>query len=319
MRIHLSGEDLLHTTIAAAPPPLLEIVSSVRLLRHRGPAPRLPDWRRMARSRLRPTMAPLLDVVPAVGSAVPDFLTPIGTGAGVEAGIDAVLSTPRARVRAELLPMIEAGLVPERVRPLYDGDPGAWRRLAQAFREYHAAFVEPLWPSVIAAVDADRAARGQALATGGMQRVLDTLDPRIRWDTPTLSYTCAYSSATEIAFNGRGIVLQPSLFTHEPTLLVPEDQAPVLTYPVVPRDPAPPPGEPLVALIGRTRAAILSHIADGATTTQLARRAGVSLASASQHAAVLRSAGLIATRRTGPAVLHTLTPLGTTLLAEAHA
>jgi hypothetical protein len=29
---------------------------------------------------------------------------------------------------------------------------------------------------------------------------------------------------------------------------------------------------------------------------------------------VLRSAGLILTRRTGPAVLHTLTPLGATLL-----
>ncbi len=46
----------------------------------------------------------------------------------------------------------------------------------------------------------------------------------------------------------------------------------------------------------------------------MADRVGVSLASASQHAAVLRNAGLVSTVRMGGAVLHTLTPLGSTLL-----
>ena len=40
----------------------------------------------------------------------------------------------------------------------------------------------------------------------------------------------------------------------------------------------------------------------------------MSLASASQHAAVLREAGLVVTLRHGNAVLHTLTPLGAALL-----
>ena len=39
-----------------------------------------------------------------------------------------------------------------------------------------------------------------------------------------------------------------------------------------------------------------------------------SLAAASQHASVLRGAGLIVTRRQGGAVLHVLTPLGAELL-----
>ena len=42
--------------------------------------------------------------------------------------------------------------------------------------------------------------------------------------------------------------------------------------------------------------------------------AGISLAAASQHASVLRDAGLITTQRQGRAVLHVLTPLGTELL-----
>jgi DNA-binding transcriptional ArsR family regulator len=75
-----------------------------------------------------------------------------------------------------------------------------------------------------------------------------------------------------------------------------------------------PAGTALAALVGRTRAAVLYSVADGCTTTELARRAGISLPAASQHAAVLRNAGLITTRRAGSAVLHALTPLGAELL-----
>jgi DNA-binding transcriptional ArsR family regulator len=66
--------------------------------------------------------------------------------------------------------------------------------------------------------------------------------------------------------------------------------------------------------VGRNRAAVLASIADGCTTTELAGRAGISVAAASQHASVLRDAGLIVTRRQGGAVLHLLTPLGAELL-----
>ncbi|GIE93000.1 ArsR/SmtB family transcription factor [Paractinoplanes rishiriensis] len=60
---------------------------------------------------------------------------------------------------------------------------------------------------------------------------------------------------------------------------------------------------------------MLESIGDGRTTTELARRLGVSAASISQHTAVLREARLIHTSRVGKAVLHTMTPLGSALLA----
>ena len=75
-----------------------------------------------------------------------------------------------------------------------------------------------------------------------------------------------------------------------------------------------PRGAALSALVGRNRAAVLGAIAGGCTTTELAGRVGISLASASQHASVLRDAGLITTHRQGSAVLHVLTPLGAELL-----
>lgn len=71
--------------------------------------------------------------------------------------------------------------------------------------------------------------------------------------------------------------------------------------------------------MGQTRSAILHGIGVGCTTSELARRVDVSLASASQHATVLRDAGLLSTLRQGNAVLHTLTPLGAALLRGAHA
>lgn len=75
-----------------------------------------------------------------------------------------------------------------------------------------------------------------------------------------------------------------------------------------------PGGAPLGRLVGHTRSAVLKAIGQGGTTSELARRAGVSLASASQHAGVLRDAGLVVTLRRGSSVLHTLTPLGAALL-----
>ncbi len=70
----------------------------------------------------------------------------------------------------------------------------------------------------------------------------------------------------------------------------------------------------LAALVGRNRAAVLGTIAEGCTTTELADRVGISLAAASQHASILRDAGLITTHRKGSAVLHILTPLGVGVL-----
>jgi DNA-directed RNA polymerase specialized sigma24 family protein len=42
-------------------------------------------------------------------------------------------------------------------------------------------------------------------------------------------------------------------------------------------------GSALAALVGRNRAAVLQSVADGCTTTELARRVGISLAAASQQ------------------------------------
>nr|WP_279433286.1 winged helix-turn-helix domain-containing protein [Micromonospora sp. KC606] len=71
----------------------------------------------------------------------------------------------------------------------------------------------------------------------------------------------------------------------------------------------------LANLLGRTRASVLTAIADGVSTTgSLARRLDISSAAARRHTTVLREAGLITTRRHHNNVPHNPTQTGLTLL-----
>ncbi|OKJ39231.1 ArsR family transcriptional regulator [Streptomyces sp. CB02366] len=282
----------------------------------------------------------LAAVVPPRGY-FPDFLTPSQGGAepfGFDAGMEALRDTPADRVHAEL-ELMAAGRVRQRAdRPvgqcgrgartgaggaagaalpaaLVDGRAGPPARLIGALRSYHRAAVEPYWPHIRASVEADRAVRGRALLDGGTDGLLAALPPMIRWRAPVLE--ADYPVDRDLHLDGRGLLLQPSFFCRgTPVVYRDPSLRPVLVYPVA--HPGAPvfaePGPWLGRLVGHTRSAVLSSIGAGCTTSELARRAGVSLASASQHASVLREAGLVLTLRHGSSVLHTLTPLGGSLL-----
>ncbi len=69
-------------------------------------------------------------------------------------------------------------------------------------------------------------------------------------------------------------------------------------------------------LLGATRAAVLAAAAEhpGCGTKELAALARISPSSVSEHATVLREAGLLTTFRHRNTALHTSTDLGTALL-----
>ncbi|MDJ0344431.1 helix-turn-helix domain-containing protein [Streptomyces sp. H10-C2] len=102
---------------------------------------------------------------------------------------------------------------------------------------------------------------------------------------------------------------------------------PVLAYPLTigpaVADPRPDPqshrrqqAAALAKVLGPTRAMILRTVATmpGVTTTDLATRSRISLASASEHATTLRQARLITSRRDGNRIHHHPTTTGTVLL-----
>jgi DNA-binding transcriptional ArsR family regulator len=113
--------------------------------------------------------------------------------------------------------------------------------------------------------------------------------------------------------------LYPSSLTAECLALDAPDRRPVLVYPCsdLPVDDLPD-TDTLADLLGRTRAAVLRSLTASASTTQLARRVGISLASTSDHTRILRNAGLITTHRTNGTALHSLTPTAHNLLTGAN-
>ncbi|HCA84022.1 MAG TPA: ArsR family transcriptional regulator [Streptomyces sp.] len=322
LRIHFTGRDLARIRIAARPDALWETVLSFHRLRDKRGAAVFGDWRSEARARLNRETRLLGSLVPVRGY-FPDFLTPPEGVLGMEPAMEALRETPHDRLRCDLGRLAACRpQLPLRHQELADGGAAPLGRLIGVLRDYHRAAVAPYWPHIRAQIEADRAARGRALLDGGADRLLSSLPRTTRWRPPVLE--ADYPVDRDLHLGGRGLLLLPSFFCRgTPVTFHDPELTPVLVYPVQHTPESAPAGPPrpcaadvssLGKLVGHTRSAVLRTISTGCTTGELARRVGVSAASASQHASVLREAGLVVTLRHGSAVLHTLTPLGAALL-----
>jgi DNA-binding transcriptional ArsR family regulator len=261
---------------------------------------------------LRETLLPLLPRA----KYFPDFLTPPSV-TDVGEGIDRVLRTPVARMRRELARLEPAAAARPWIGDLAAGHPHALRRLGAVLTRWFEIALAPQWEAIGTAVAAERSLRATKVLSGGAGQLLDDLGPTMTWRAPVL-WISGYPKDRELDLNGRGITLIPSYFLWQtPITLADPDLQPVLVYPAL-RDAAPDNARDrdLAPLLGHTRLAVLRLTGPGATTSELARRAGIAPATASQHATVLRNAGLIVSRRHGNLMLHSLTDLGARLLPD---
>ncbi|TCB99907.1 ArsR family transcriptional regulator [Micromonospora zingiberis] len=323
LKIHFSGEDILRTRVAPAADPVWEVVLSLHLLPERSRDPLLSGWRReVMRDLRRPEDADGLRLLLALNPPrgyFPDFLTPYESVDGFEAGMEAVRRTPVPLLHRDLTLLANARSLPADASALARGEPDALEHLTAAMGRYRELALRPYWPRVQAAVEADRARRARAVLDGGVEGLLTSLRPGVRWNSGTLEIP-GYPSSRELHLQGRGLLLVPSFFCADtPVALLDPTLPPVLVYPVdrlggLAPEEAKKSEAALAALLGRTRAAVLAASDDGCSTGELARRLHISPAAASQHATVLRNAGLLVSHRDRNTVLHTLTPLGRAVL-----
>ncbi|SNY71577.1 ArsR/SmtB family transcription factor [Paractinoplanes atraurantiacus] len=317
LRIHFTPEDVGRVRIAGEPDPLWETIFSVWRLRRPGPELIFGRWRDHALRASRRTDLELL--LPLVrGAYYPDFLTPAEGSRGLPAALEAVRSTPAGRLREEMRELVRAGgPTPSWLGRLADGDQPTLERLAGALQSQYDSAVAPYWDRARAQIEAERSRRARVLLDQGAEGLLDSFRPQLRWEPPFLEADVPFEQT--IHLDGRGLLLLPSYLSWgTPDVLRDTTLPPVLVYPVEHDLTLQLPAEAknLAALIGRTRTSLLESLSDPRTTSELARRVGVSAASVSQHTAVLREARLITTSRAGKAVVHTLTPLGNALLSD---
>ncbi|MFI1331240.1 ArsR/SmtB family transcription factor [Streptomyces sp. NPDC020845] len=333
LRIHFTAEDLARTHMAEAPRPLLELNIALRQLQEGSHPTRFGRWRRESFRRLSPGIKQLFDLIPSTGWAV-GFL---GRSAAdsIEEVLDQIRAMPAARIRKDMA--VWAGRPHQRPVPAWTRSLGSDKRLMLELTDtaahVHQHVIAPYQQRIDTLSAADQALRRRQAAHGGLQALLSGLNPRcIKWKPPVLELTMPDGRDDDIHLAGRGLLLIPSVFgAASPVLGEHAEPQPWLTYPVRLNDAelALPPTETaralstvpnsLTTLLGNTRAIVLWTIAHhpACTTTELARHAGISPASASQHATVLRTAGLTTTTRHHNTALHATTPLGISVLNNA--
>lgn len=325
-RIHFGCADLARTTIAREPDPLWEVLLGLHMLQTEDEPAVFGPWRQRARARLTAVERELLALAPPEGYS-PDFLTPAAASEGLDAGLAAVSATPAERLRADLSRLADEVRLPRWTRRLAAGDPAVLKKVVHGLRHFHRTKIAPQLPSMSATIARDVTLHSDTVTSGGFETLVANLHPTLRWTAPVLSIAMPYLDRDQ-HLRGRGLRLVPSFFCWRyPIMLCDPALPPVLVYPVRHEpswsDPVVPTGNPeraLADLLGRTRAVVLRSISVGAcSTSELAERAGISLASASEHARVLHRGGLVTTRRAGSAVRHTISPVGAEILAGERA
>jgi DNA-binding transcriptional ArsR family regulator len=322
LRVMLTKADLEHVRVTSRPAPMLELRTLLREpLMARPLAP--------GRDQARVDIVRLLVAQPCA----PAFALP--AAADIEDAVETVAGARRDAIRRDLDDNATAGFplpgwTADLTLPGQAGT-GARHRLHAALAHVASDYVEPRTRWAAPAVRA-RTRTWRALAAArGPQAMLNALHPAIRCHGGIRAHGCVLEvdlvsgAQVEAAAAGAGIRVVPTLSEAPGVTLSSDGHAPiVLICPVpLPGDQAPETGllsDPaLDELIGPSRSMLLSVIAadPGQGTRELARRTGLAPASVSEHARILRQAGLTGISPDGARKAHRLTPLGWSLLLRS--
>ncbi|MET7282067.1 winged helix-turn-helix domain-containing protein [Kribbella sp. NPDC005582] len=322
IQIHFSAADLGRVVFPADPEPLWEAALAARALSAAGARDSLPPvarrWRQAAAPLVSPSMRPLFKLI-APSGWFPDFLTPTVSTPGVKPAAELLAETPAEVFREELDERFPRDIDPY-LHGLRSGQPAARQALGTAVVDFHQQVLAQSSEELSRRYAGDLAQRAHTLMHGGAEALLSSLHSDVEWSAPVLTvHTLRASQNLDVHLRGRGLQLYPSPLIAE--CLVDDDprRRPILIYPCADgaaAEPHDPDSDSLAALLGRTRAAVLRALITPGSTTQLARRVRISLASASEHTRILRAAALITTHRSQGTSLHSLTPTAHTLLMQ---
>jgi DNA-binding transcriptional ArsR family regulator len=333
LRIHFSAEDLARTRVAATWGPWAETVLCFGELRHPNPSAPFRPWRHATRGAIDARPVELARYLRPLPGTVVDLLTLVGEVDSFDTGAEMLAARSDVDLRTELGPFRPSPLPPW-LAGLEQAEPQARQLLTLVLRRTHQRLIAPHWPSILSHLIGEQARMGRLLTDHGLEHLLDHLHPGIRWRPPTLEIIAGAPWASQpgkmicteidVHLRGRGLVVVPSVFCGRvPIPLFPLDgDAALLLVPAPPEladaaamwNGGSATSDPLAAVLGRTRAAVLRSLDGAMTTTELAQRLHISTGGASQHASALRAAGLVTSRRDRNRMVHTATDVGAELL-----
>ncbi|MFJ4671315.1 ArsR/SmtB family transcription factor [Kitasatospora purpeofusca] len=318
LTVNFAVPDLARTRFVVSP---MDHVLTALAGSHSWAGSRRARWWTRMRGRIPQTAAPLIEVLGACRTGVPDFLVthPQGTRRQLADELDALVATTPAELRQALAGYGAGRGVPRIVVELRDGDTRRLRLLAHAALALFRACLAEDWSDIRRHLQTDIAHRAHVSGEAGIGAMLGALHHSVGWQEDGVLRCAVRGPDRAVDLAGRGLELHPNFFVQDGVgaVLVPGRPAVLLhptTGPSADRERGT--ADPLTGLIGSARARVLRAVGQApCSTTELAARLGVGLSTASAHATALRTTGAITTQRQGRHVLHLVAPLGRALLS----
>ncbi|MFC5182054.1 ArsR/SmtB family transcription factor [Actinomadura harenae] len=322
----LGVQDLAEMSFGMSP--LFELVFSLRPRVFPAQTPEHQSWVRETAAAYARLDTEALNAVFAPHGWLPDFMTPRPDGIVTDLAADLALlrATPPDVVRRDIAAAyrhdVDAAYREVPIPRVLTGDPASvLDRICTAIEAYWDACLEPYWARMRAVLEADLAHRARRLALGGAAALFAELDDRVTWEDGSVRVVIPSDVVRKVAVDvaGRGFVLAPCLFLRGAITMTDKDGPPLIAYPARGRgavwDQAAPEGTAALAeLLGAPRTRLLIMLASPASTTDLARRLGVTPGGISRHLTALHACGLLNRTRAGRSVLYMRSPLGDQLV-----
>ncbi|GAA1598102.1 DUF5937 family protein [Kribbella hippodromi] len=303
----VGARDLAEVRFAVSP--VAEVVVSLRALREPGRFPLQLGWVRAVQPRVRELDWDVLRWLVNDTMGSPDFLTPRPSSPLTQFAdeLQVIGAVDQETFERQLTAV--HGELPEGI---------SVDKVVDALQQYWEAVIQPYWSRMRTLLSADISYRGHVLTQHGTGAMLNGLGPAITYADGLLKVDRVSEPSRTERIDGRGLVLQPTLFG--PHAVIPFDVGapPLLGYP--PRGQAhlwsvvePPSQQDLAQLIGAPRTRILQLLTYPRSTTDLAGELKVTPSAVSQHLQLLRRTGLVEPQRTGKQVLYRTTELAALL------
>jgi DNA-binding transcriptional ArsR family regulator len=316
IRIEFAPADLIGLRFAHSP--MVEVVASCLALRSRSRHRLYPSWR----ARVGPLfhgqgLGTFRAVVCGPAGYVPDFLTPAPDTARptLDQELRVVAGTPLDRVAVEVDRAWTGHRAPPEIDRFATDPAGGLAELVRQVRRYFELAIAPGWPRLREIAEGELVRRGLLAAERGPRALLADLHPRLDWDGAALRL--AYAKEGDFSLDGHPLAMLPTAFAGPDVYAMAESPtgralwyAPRGHGRLWDRPASVEPSAALAALLGPTRAAVLTLLAVPCSTGEVAAALRLAPATASHHLTTLRHAGLVVGERVGRRLRYRRTGLG---------
>lgn len=274
------------------------------------------SWRDRAASHLGTIDVGLLLAMTSGRTYLPDFLTPVPDvpRPTLDQELAKLANTAPQDAAAQVRLIHPDGQLPPQLQEFVDDPTAGLHQLTTQLRRYFHAALAPDWPRIRSLAEADIIHRSSLAAAHGSLALLADLHPQLSWtggrltlhlgtvafnqleDQPMILIPCAFAWPnvhTAHATDGGWIVCYPTRGVGQ-------------LWQDAPRTPP----NHLAALLGPTRAAILTILDRPLTPTEVANLLHLAPSTASHHLTILRASGLAIQIREQRSMRYLRTTLG---------